>query len=58
LAVAALVLHVATVIPHATVRDLQAYILARSSRHVRREVARSPNPAARETLRYLLGKWW
>jgi hypothetical protein len=57
-ALAALVLHVATVIPHATVHDLQAYVLARSSRQVRREVARSPNPAARETLRSLLGKWW
>ena len=56
-ALAALVLHVATVIPHATVRDLQAYVLARSSRQVRREVARSPNPAARETFCWLLGKW-
>ena len=57
LALAALVLHVATVIPHATVRDLQAYVLTRSSRQVRREVARSPNPAARETFGWLLGKW-
>ena len=57
-ALAALVLHVATVIPHATVHDLQAYVLVRSSRQIRREVVRSPNPAARETLRSLLGKWW
>lgn len=56
-ALAALVLHVTTVIPHATVRDLQAYVLVRSSRQVRREVARSPNPAARETFCWLLGKW-
>jgi hypothetical protein len=37
---------------------LQAYVLVRSSRQIRREVVRSPNPAARETLRALLGKWW
>jgi hypothetical protein len=57
-ALAARVLHVATVIPHATVRDLQAYVLARSSRPVRREVARSPNPAARQVLSLLCAFAW